>query len=696
MEAKQSNRLDTPGVFTAMVLIWVLGSGLACAGLGGFGFGFEAAAGETKATIFPPYPAWQLASIALASFIYLVRSARPHFALVALAIPFVSYHHSLTHLPAPSKNDIFFHRHHPYLILKSTVIECTKKRRVVSIEEELFPDRRKLCGKALIDIDTETESKNEPLHTGQILLLEGRVKAAFHKTDRLRQKPWEFDKATALRRKGIFSRIEIASLSEDRSQSDIQFQKLPMIEEMRSAIISQHRANLDRTEGDLLSSIVLGDRSTDLPKEVLADFRKTGLSHLLAASGFNLSILVGAIFYLFSFKGGRRATVAIIALSGIAIFVLLAGLSASVARAASMWSLIVLLRLLYRRPNPCSLLSLSLFIFVFTDPVCLLDVGLQLSYAATYGIICGIKPLHQRLEDSTKNRPLKWLLELVSVILLAQAAVLPIQLYYFWETGLMFVAANLLLDPVVAPVTICGFLSSLSIIFATLLKPLAEPLLYLAFGLDRLANLPLSYMLHVAHSLASIENSSLVTGPPPVWSIALYGTSYYLVVKNLAGGQKLMQAVLLYSLSLILLLARPPLCEPAYIIGHHQSIYIGADRKASIIAPESEVSSKHPAPNRSLERYLKYHGISPSKRLRKEPLPDTGIGPPESSRDYVLAMRRDSDASIYGITCLYLSRLYPASSLAAENRYRTAGNYRYQYLFHRIKKGPFFGKGLYR
>ena len=335
MEAKQSTRLDTPGVFTAMVLIWVLGSGLACAGLGGFGFGFEAAAGETKATIFPPYPAWQLAFIALASFIYLVRSARPHFALVALAIPFVSYHHSLTHLPAPSKNDIFFHRHHPYLILKSTVIECTKKRRVVSIEEELFPDRRKLCGKALIDIDTETESKIEPLHTGQILLLEGRVKAAFHKTDRLRQKPWEFDKATALRRKGIFSRIEIASLSEDRSQSDIQFQKLPMIEEMRSAIISQHRANLDRTEGDLLSSIVLGDRSTDLPKEVLADFRKTGLSHLLAASGFNLSILVGAIFYLFSFKGGRRATVAIIALSGIAIFVLLAGLSASVARAAS-------------------------------------------------------------------------------------------------------------------------------------------------------------------------------------------------------------------------------------------------------------------------------------------------------------------------------------------------------------------------
>lgn len=687
MEAKQSNRLDTPGVFTALVLIWVSGAAIACAGLKDIRF---EAASQPVEILYPSFPALPLSLIALVSLIYLSRSGRPLFALVALAVPFISYHHSLLHLPVPSQNDVFFQRHHPYLVLKGRALECYKKRWFIQIEEELFPERRELRGRALICADMAG------LHSGQRLLLEGRVKAAWHRSYRARMQPWDFDRATVLRRKGIFSKFETARLSEDRSQSDIQFQKLPIIEDLRSAIISRHRANLDRTEGDLLSSIVLGDRSTDLPTEVLADFRKTGLSHLLAASGFNLSILVGAIFYLFSFKGGRRATVATIALSGIAIFVLLAGLSASVARAASMWSLIVLLRLLYRRPNPCSLLSLSLFIFVFTDPVCLLDVGLQLSYAATYGIVCGIKPLHQKLEDSTGNRLLKWLLELVSVILLAQAAVLPIQLYYFWETGLMFVAANLLLDPVVAPVTICGFLSSLSIIFATLLKPLSEPLLYLAFGLDRLANLPLSYMLNVAHNLATVENSSLITGPPPVWSIALYGTAYYLVVKNLAGGKKLLQAVLLYSLSLILLLARPPLCEPAFIIDHHQSIYISCDRKAGIIGPESEVSSNSHAPSRSLERYLKYHGISPSKHLRKEPLPGTGIAPPRSGRDFVIVTRRDSEDSIYGITCLYLSRLYPASSLAEDSQYGTTGDYRYQYLFHRMKKDPFRRKGLYR
>lgn len=679
--------MDTPGVFTALVLIWVSAAALACAGLKDICF--EAAAGDMKDILFQPYPAWQLTFVALVSLLYLARRGRPHFALVALAIPFISYHHSLLHLPVPSKNDIFFHRHHPYLTLKGIVIECDKKRKVILIEEELFPERTRLCGKALIDTDSDWI----PLHTGQSLRLEGRVKAAFDQgKSRRRQEPWDFDNATTLRRKGIFSRIEIARLSNDRSCSDIRFQKLPLIEDLRKAIISRHRANLDRTEGDLLSSIVLGDRSTELPSEVLADFRKTGLSHLLAASGFNLSILVGAIFYLFSFKGGRRTAVATIALSGIAIFVLLAGLSASVARAASMWSLIILLRLLYRRPNPCSLLSLSLFIFVFTDPVCLLDVGLQLSYAATYGIICGIKPIHQRLEDSTANRLLKWLLELVSVILLAQTAVLPIQLYYFWETGLMFIAANLLLDPVVAPVTICGFLSSLIIISATVIKPLTEPLLHLSFALDRLANLPLSYMLNIAHSLAAIENSSLVTGPPPLWSIALYGLSYHLVVINLSKGKKLILSLTFYSLSLILLIARPPLRESVFITDCHRSIYVSCDRKASIISPESEESLKAAKPNRSLERYLKYHGISPSRQTCKESLPAIAIGSPRSGREMVLITRRVSNASIYGITCDYFSRLYPASSLAADNRYRTRGDYRYQYL----KRGPFRRKGLYR
>lgn len=686
--------MDTPGVFTTLVLIWVSAAALACAGLKDVCF--EAPAGDMKDILFPPYPAWSLTCVALASLLYLARRGRPQFAVVALAIPFISYHHSLLHLPLPSKNDIFFHRHHPYLTLKGTVLECDKKRRVVLIEEELFPERVKLCGKALIisDIDWTT------LHPGQCLRLEGRVKAAFGQgqSRRRRQEPWDFDNATALRREGIFSRIEIARLSNDRSCSDIRFQKLPLIEDLRKAIISRHRTNLDRTEGDLLSSIVLGDRSTELPSEVLADFRKTGLSHLLAASGFNLSILVGAIFYLFSFKGGRRTAVATIALTGIAIFVLLAGLSASVARAASMWSLIILLRLLYRRPNPCSLLSLSLFIFVFTDPVCLLDVGLQLSYAATYGIICGIKPIHQRLEDSTANRLLKWLLELVSVILLAQTAVLPIQLYYFWETGLMFIAANLLLDPVVAPVTICGFLSSLTIIFATIIKPLTEPLLYLSFAFDRLANLPLSYMLNIAHSLAAIENSSLVIGPPPLWSITLYGLSYYLVVKNLRAGKNPILSLTFYSLSLILLIARPPLSESVFITDCHRSIYVSCDRKASIIRPQSEDLLKEAKPNRSLERYLKYHGISPGNQISKESLPDILVGLPLSGRNLVLIKRRRRtyNASIYGIICDYLSRLYPASSLASDSRYRFRGEYSYQYLHNRMKKDPFQRKGLYR
>ncbi|HMO21510.1 MAG TPA: hypothetical protein PKC98_11140, partial [Candidatus Melainabacteria bacterium] len=98
-------------------------------------------------------------------------------------------------------------------------------------------------------------------------------------------------------------------------------------------------------------------------------------------------------------------------------------------------------------------------------------------------------------------------------------------------------------------------------------------------ALDRLANLPLSYMLNIAHSLAAIENSSLVTGPPPLWSITLYGLSYYLVVKNLSGGKKLLQSLTFFSLSLILLIARPPLSESVFITDCHRSIHVSCDHK---------------------------------------------------------------------------------------------------------------------
>ncbi|HMO21511.1 MAG TPA: hypothetical protein PKC98_11145 [Candidatus Melainabacteria bacterium] len=115
-----------------------------------------------------------------------------------------------------------------------------------------------------------------------------------------------------------------------------------------------------------------------------------------------------------------------------------------------------------------------------------------------------------------------------------------------------------------------------------------------------------------------------------------------------------------------------------------------------IISPESEGFLKAAKLNRSLERYLKYHGISPSRQISKESLPDIAIGSPRSGRDLVLIKRRVSNASIYGITCDFLSRLYPASSLAADSRYKTRGEYSYQYLHNGMRKDPFQRKGLYR
>lgn len=69
------------------------------------------------------------------------------------------------------------------------------------------------------------------------------------------------------------------------------------MDKIRKGIINTHISHLGDHSGKLLASIVLGDRAVNLPSKVRDSFRACGLSHLLAASGFNLSILVGSVYF---------------------------------------------------------------------------------------------------------------------------------------------------------------------------------------------------------------------------------------------------------------------------------------------------------------------------------------------------------------------------------------------------------------
>lgn len=288
----------------------------------------------------------------------------------------------------------------------------------------------------------------------------------------------------------------------------------------------------------------------------------------------------------------------------------LAGYSPSVSRAALVCGILVIGRLIRRRFNPISILTLTLLLFSITDPSSILDIGLQLSYAATYSIIIGINSATKLIQHLKPNIFTKWLLELICVILLAQTAVLPIQIYYFWELGLLFLLANILVDPIIAPITIAGFASSILVIFGEYLLPLKPIFNCCIYGLDLLVSLPLDYMQNIANYLSEINNSSICIGPPPPSLIIFYYLSLILVISKGSNKKLLALYIALFATALTLLFQKT----------QHHPDWIFAYKNNLVISSNYHLFSTRKL-SYSFKRCLKYNGINPSSVIT-QPLID--------------------------------------------------------------------------
>lgn len=342
----------------------------------------------------------------------------------------------------------------------------------------------------------------------------------------------------------VFSRLHIIE-TDEASQCSL---RVPLFVQMRKCMVERHEEILGKVNGALLASIVLGDKVVDLPSSVKSDFRRSGVSHLLAASGFNLSIFVTAMCLCLRLITRYSAIISIAGILSVIGFVLLAGPSPSVVRAAIWAVLLLVLKLTDRRINLFALLAFSMFLHLVIDPFSILDIGWQLSYAATASIICGV----ENIIDNEKGQKFsilksifKWLRTASVVVLMAQAAVLPLACLYFKQINAMFLVVNLMLDPLVAPLTILGFISSwLSLAGRDV-----------AWILDALAYYPLQYMLWVTNFFARVEFTQISIKPPPTWILCEYSIAFiYFVYAKQGLKRDFKFASLVFFLSLLLLL----------------------------------------------------------------------------------------------------------------------------------------------
>ena len=369
------------------------------------------------------------------------------------------------------------------------------------------PDRTRLSIDAL-RVDGETRSGQiqatvygppPPLALGQRIAAELRLAPASGFRN-----PGGFDYAAHLAREGI----SVTGSARAERVTPLEEPRPPWPARVKSRALEAIGSALPPASAALLAGLLLGERTT-LPRELDDGFRRAGVYHVLAVSGFNVAILAAAVFALCKLvRLGRRAS-AVVAIVLVIGFAAVVGPEPSVLRAVIMAVLVLAALLLERDASVANSLALAALAILALRPADLLDPGFQLSFAATAGIVAA--PLPRGL-----------ILGALGVSVAAQLAVLPIALAHFNQLSTIGVVANLAVVPLAGAGTIVGLL-------AVGLAFLSDALAQIAFD----AVWPVLLALRAAVALAAAVPGAVVHLPAPHWlAIACYTAALLLLLTS--------------------------------------------------------------------------------------------------------------------------------------------------------------------
>ncbi len=246
-----------------------------------------------------------------------------------------------------------------------------------------------------------------------------------------------------------------------------------------------------------LANGLLFGGSGRLSQEVSDNFSKTGMTHIVAVSGYNVSIIAEYLIWLGILLGLWRKQAFWFALAGIIIFVVMIGLPASAVRAGVMGTLLIWAVKNGRLANSYNAIVFAGAVMLLINPLILRwDIGFQLSFLATLGIIM-LAPFWERY-FIRKHKALG-LTEILFLTVSAQIFVLPIILHNFHNLSLVSVPANLLILTIVPITMLLVFLTAVS---GFIFYPLSLAFSWLAY-------LPLKYEIEIVEALAGLKWASL-------------------------------------------------------------------------------------------------------------------------------------------------------------------------------------------
>ncbi len=312
-------------------------------------------------------------------------------------------------------------------------------------------NQNKVTGKLILRI--VNDSVNSPLYVDDELALFGEAKAI--------PKPLnhnQFDYKEFLKKKHIYHQLNTSKnefiLKQNSSKTIFGYAS-----NFRAYLIEKlKKESFGKEELSIIQALLLGQRN-DISEETYNNYKNAGAIHILAVSGLHIGVLLLLLQFVLKplelLPKGKTIKLIVLVFC-LWAFAFIAGLSASVVRAVTMFSFIAYAMYLNRPTNTFNIIALSMFFILLCKSLFLFQVGFQMSYAAVIAIVW-IYPKLQRFWYP-ENIIIRKCWQLTTVSIAAQLGVLPISLFYFHQFPALFFVSNLVVIPVLGLILGMGIL----------------------------------------------------------------------------------------------------------------------------------------------------------------------------------------------------------------------------------------------
>ena len=392
--------------------------------------------------------------------------------------------------------------------------------------EKSFKDEENLEVTAIVLSQKEEKDYN---YTYKIKLLKGKNKnkCLYLKIDKKQEVnleygdkifiTGEFQEPQGMRNEGGFNYKEY--LKSLNIYGSVKAKNIKVIEQNKGNIFmnftykisDEIKENIEEFMGEkysgLLLGLLLGD-SSKIDENIEENFKITSLTHILAVSGAQVSYIIVAMYSLLKRKIGIQKTRVVI-IASLIFYTALTGFSPSIVRAGIMGIILMISGLVFRKNDIINSIAISLFFMLVYNPFLLENVGLQLSYLGTIGIIGFNKTIILILKNiQIRNRKWKYKInrklilliskikEILAVTMSASLAVVPVMIYHFNLFGTYFLITNLLASIIIGPITLLGTLlviiSFISINIAKILSYILKFLIDILLFISSFSKLPIS------------------------------------------------------------------------------------------------------------------------------------------------------------------------------------------------------------